>query len=44
MTSGLELLAPVWTHLTTMQPVRAEGVYFYDAEGRSWLDFTSGSA
>ncbi len=42
MSTGIELLSPVWTHLTTMQPVRAEGVYFYDAEGQRWLDFTSG--
>ncbi len=42
MSKGAELLSPVWTHLTTMQPVRAEGVYFYDAEGNRWIDFTSG--
>lgn len=35
-------LSPVWSHLTTFQPVRAEGVYYYDAEGNAWLDFTSG--
>lgn len=35
-------LSPVWTHLTTMQPVRGEGVYLYDADGTQWLDFTSG--
>lgn len=35
-------LSPVWSHLTTMQPVRAEGVYLYDDMGTPWLDFTSG--
>ncbi len=39
---ALSLLAPVWSHLTTMQPVRGEGVYLYDAAGRRTLDFTSG--
>ena len=42
MSTGLELLSPVWTHLTTMQPVRAEGIYFFDDENRRWIDFTSG--
>lgn len=37
-----ELLAPVWTHLTEVQPVRAEGIYFYDADGNRYTDFTSG--
>lgn len=36
------LLSPVWTHLTDIQPVRAEGVYFYDEAGHSYLDFTCG--
>lgn len=36
------LLAPVWTHLTQLQPVRGEGVYLFDAEGRRYTDFTSG--
>lgn len=35
-------LSPVWSHLTTMQPVRAEGAYLYDEAGTAWLDFTSG--
>ncbi|MDQ7025765.1 MAG: aspartate aminotransferase family protein [Anaerolineae bacterium] len=39
---GLELLAPVWTHLTTMQPVKGEGVYLWDADDNRYLDFTSG--
>ena len=37
-----ELLAPVWTHLTEMQPARAEGIYFYDEDGTRYTDFTSG--
>lgn len=35
-------LSPVWTHLTEMQPVRAERIYFYDADGNQYIDFTSG--
>jgi 4-aminobutyrate aminotransferase len=35
-------LSPVWSHLTTMQPVRGEGAYLYDEAGTAWLDFTSG--
>lgn len=42
MTQATELLAPVWTHLTDIQPVRGEGVYLYDATGRRYTDFTSG--
>jgi len=42
MTPNTDLLSPVWTHLTTMQPARAEGIYFYDDEGNRWIDFTSG--
>jgi 4-aminobutyrate aminotransferase len=41
-TMSIELLAPVWTHLTQIQPVRAEGIYLYDAHGRRYTDFTSG--
>ena len=37
-----ELLAPVWTHLTDLQPVRAEGIHYYDADGNRTIDFTSG--
>lgn len=37
-----ELLSPVWSHLTTLHPVRGEGVYLFDAHGRRYLDFTSG--
>jgi 4-aminobutyrate aminotransferase len=35
-------LSPVWSHLTTMQPVRGEGIYLYDGDGNRWTDFTSG--
>lgn len=37
-----DLLAPVWTHLTQMQPTRGEGVYYYDENGNRIIDFTSG--
>jgi 4-aminobutyrate aminotransferase len=36
------LLSPVWTHLTDMQPVDADGIYFYDQQGHQYIDFTSG--
>jgi 4-aminobutyrate aminotransferase len=39
---GIELLAPVWSHLTTMQPVKGEGAYLWDAAGNQYLDFTCG--
>ncbi len=42
MADGRELLAPVWTHLTEVQPVRAEGIYLYDEAGTRYTDFTSG--
>jgi len=35
-------LAPVWSHLSSLRPVRGEGVYLYDADGVRWTDFTSG--
>lgn len=38
----LNLLAPVWSHLTQIQPVRGEGIYLYDAAGNRYMDFTSG--
>ena len=41
-TQKTDLLAPVWTHLTTMQPVRGERIYLYDADGNEYLDFTCG--
>lgn len=40
--TSTNLLAPVWTHLTHIQPVRGEGVYLYDDEGVRYMDFTSG--
>jgi 4-aminobutyrate aminotransferase len=42
MSNPTELLAPVWSHLTEIQPARAEGVYLYDANGQRYTDFTSG--
>ena len=42
MTSNLDHLSPVWTHMTEIQPVRGEGIYLYDAEGKRYMDFTSG--
>ena len=41
MPATTELLSPVWTHLTGIQPVRAESVYLYDDDNR-YTDFTSG--
>ena len=41
-TESTALLAPVWTHLTQIQPVRGEGIYLYDKEGNQYMDFTSG--
>lgn len=42
MNENLDLLSPVWTHLTQIQPERAEGIYIYDADGNQYMDFTSG--
>ena len=42
MTSNLDHLSPVWTHMTEIQPVRGEGIYLYDADGKRYTDFTSG--
>jgi len=42
MSQSTDLLAPVWTHLTAVQPVRGEGIYLYDADGKRYTDFTSG--
>ena len=33
MGNPVDLLAPVWSHLTEVQPVRGEGIYLYDAAG-----------
>ena len=38
----MQHLSPVWSHLTTFEPVRGEGVYLYDAAGHRLTDFTSG--
>ncbi|MFK7804487.1 MAG: aspartate aminotransferase family protein [Anaerolineae bacterium] len=35
-------MSPVWTHLTDLQPKRAEGIYFYDENDNRYIDFTSG--
>jgi len=42
MTESLNLLSPVWTHLTHIQPVRGEGLFIYDADGNRYTDFTCG--
>ncbi len=39
---ALDHLSPAWSHLTTLQPVRGEGIYLYDADGTQYVDFTSG--
>ncbi len=41
-TDPLYNLSPVWSHLTTFQPVRGEGIYLYDANNKRVMDFTSG--
>ncbi len=42
MTKNIDLLSPVWTHLTHIQPVKAEGVYLFDSQGKRYMDFTCG--
>ena len=42
MTKSIKHLSPVWTHLTEIQPERAEGIYIYDSEGNRYTDFASG--
>lgn len=42
MNKNMDILSPVWTHLTQIEPVRAEGIYLYDADGRQYTDFTCG--
>jgi len=42
MTESIKHLSPVWTHLTEIQPERAEGIYIYDSDGNQYTDFTSG--
>jgi 4-aminobutyrate aminotransferase len=41
-TSSIDLLSDVWTHLTTIQAERGEGIYLYDSNGNEYMDFTSG--
>ena len=41
-TYSTDHLSPVWSHLTTIQPVRGKGIYLYDADGNRYIDFTSG--
>jgi len=38
----LNLLSPAWTHLNQSPIVRGEGTYVFDAEGKRFIDFTSG--
>ena len=40
--NAFEFLAPVWSHLTMINPVEAKGIYLYDADGNQYIDFTSG--
>lgn len=40
--SDMRHLSPVWSHLTTIQPVKGEGIYLWDKEGTRYTDFTSG--
>jgi 4-aminobutyrate aminotransferase len=37
-----QYLSPVWTHLTDLLVERGEGIYLYDSDGKSYMDFTSG--
>jgi 4-aminobutyrate aminotransferase len=41
-TPSVNLLSPVWTQMTQLQPERAEGIYIYDTNCERWTDFTSG--
>ena len=38
----MQHLSSVWSHLTTFEPVRGEGIYLFDAAGDRLTDFTSG--
>lgn len=42
LSESAQYLSPVWTHLSEIAVERAEGCYMYDADGRQYLDFTSG--
>ena len=41
-TNTTQFLAPVWTHLTDIQPTRGAGIYLYDEANNEYMDFTSG--
>ena len=38
----MDLLSPVWSRLTPLEPARGEGVYLFEEDGTRWTDFTSG--
>ena len=38
----MQHLSPVWSHLSTFEPVRGEGIYLFDVAGNRLTDFTSG--
>jgi len=42
MAESIKHLSSVWTHLTEIQPERAEGIYIYDSAENRYTDFTSG--
>jgi 4-aminobutyrate aminotransferase len=42
MTLSTDHLSPVWSHMTTLQPERGEGIYLYDSDGSRYIDFTCG--
>lgn len=37
-----DLLSSVWTHLSSAQIVRGNGIYLYDKDDNQYIDFTSG--
>ncbi len=42
MSESIDLLSPVWTHLTQIQPVRGDGIYLYDEHDNRYMDFSCG--
>lgn len=38
----MDMLSPVWSRMTTLQPVRGEGIYLFGEGGDRYVDFTSG--
>lgn len=38
----MDMLSPVWSRMTTLQPVRGEGIYLYGEGDERYVDFTSG--